>query len=82
MMKDLTNGTPEVVNLGTLGVEMIDVYFDETVATVDAWYDPHTKLWVIQKLNKEGFQVGDATIVHGKKDAMRTKKEIETECGI
>ena len=81
-MKDLTNGITEVVNLGTLGVEMIDVDFDEEIASVDMWYDAHMKLWVIQKLNKEGYQIGDAVIVHGKKDALRTKKEIEEECGI
>lgn len=53
--------------------------FDETVVSIDAWYDRHTKLWVIQKLNKSGYQVGDAIYVYGKKAAMDTKKELEQE---
>lgn len=34
--------------------------FDETVSNVVAWYDRHTRDYVIQLLNKEGFQIGDA----------------------
>ena len=32
--------------------------------------------------NLDDFQVGDAIIVHGKKDAMRVKKELEAEYNI
>lgn len=33
--------------------------FDETVVQIDAWYDRHTRDYVIQLLNKDGYQVGD-----------------------
>ena len=59
-----------------------DAQFDETVVTVDAWYDRHTRLWVVQKLNKDGYQVGDADYVYGKADAMRVKKETEKDYNI
>lgn len=53
--------------------------FDEAVVTIEAWYDRHTKLWVIQKLNKDGYQVGDAVYVYGKEAAMKAKAEMEEE---
>ena len=65
-----------------VSIDLDNVTFDETVVKIDAWYDVHTKLWIIQKLNKDDFQVGDAIIVHGKKDAMRVKKELEAEYNI
>ena len=34
--------------------------FDTTVATIEAWYDRHTKDYCILKLNKDGYQIGDA----------------------
>ena len=46
---------------------------------VDAWYDRHTRLWVIQCLDEDGYQVGDAQYVYGKKDAMDRKAELERE---
>lgn len=52
---------------------------DETIVEIDAWYDRHTKLWVIQKLNKDGYQIGDAEYVYGKQMAMKVKKELEAE---
>ena len=56
--------------------------FDEQVVEIDAWYDRHTRLWCIQKLNKTKDQIGDAIWVYGKVDAMNTKKELEEEYGI
>ena len=56
--------------------------FDEKVVKIEAWYDRHCRLWVIQKLNKEGFQIGDAVYLWGKKDAMEYKKELEKEFGL
>lgn len=34
--------------------------FDEKVVSIDAWYDRHTRLYCIQLLNKDGYQVGNA----------------------
>lgn len=56
--------------------------FDEAVASVDAWYDKHTRLWIIQLLNKDGFQIGDAQIVYGKAEAKAVKAELEKEYNI
>ena len=55
---------------------------DETITDVDVWYDRHTRLWVIQKLNKDGYQIGDSVIVYGKKSAMKTAEEIRKEYNI
>ena len=56
--------------------------FDETVYEIDPWYDRHTKLWCIEKLNKDGYQIGDAVWVCGKKDAKRVTKELEDEFNV
>lgn len=56
--------------------------FDETVASIDAWYDRHTRLWIIQKLNKEGYQIGDASYVYGKKLAMQVTAELKEQYGL
>ena len=57
-------------------------HFDETVTDVVAWYDRHTKLWVIQKLNKDGFQIGNALFIAGKKNAMDEAYQLKQELGI
>lgn len=56
--------------------------FDSIVASVDAWYDKHTRLWVVQLLNKDGYQVGDAQYVYGKAEAKAVKAELEKEYNI
>lgn len=53
--------------------------FDEKIAYIDCWYDKHTKLWVLQKMNKDGYQIGDAYYIYGKKTAMEYKKQLEQE---
>lgn len=56
--------------------------FDETVASIDTWYDRHTRLWIIQKLNKEGYQIDSATYVYGKKLAMQVAAELKEQYGL
>ena len=56
--------------------------FDEKIAYIDCWYDRHTRLWVLQKMNKEGFQIGDAYYIYGKKEAQEYKKQLEQEAGL
>lgn len=56
--------------------------FDTAVTSVDAWYDKHTRLWVVQLLNKDGYQVGDAQYVYGKAEAKAVKAELEKEYNI
>lgn len=36
---------------------------DETVVTIEYWYDRKTRSWVVQTKTKEGFQVGEADYV-------------------
>ena len=56
--------------------------FDETVVSIDAWYDRHTRDWCIQKLNKDGYQIGDAIRVCGKTVKDNVVKELKEEFGI
>ena len=56
--------------------------FDETVATIDAWYDRHTRDYCIQKLNKDGFQIGDSIRVGDKEEKEHVVKELKEEFGL
>ena len=56
--------------------------FDEQVATISKWYDRHTRDYCIQKLNKEGYQIGDAIRVGDKKAAEQVAKDLKAEYGI
>lgn len=33
---------------------------DDKIASIDKWYDKHTRLWIVQCKNKDGDQVGEA----------------------
>ena len=55
---------------------------DEVVTSIDVWYDRHTRLWVIQKLNKEGYQIDSASYVYGKKLAMQVAAELKEQYGL
>lgn len=46
----------------------------ERPASTDRWYDRQTRCWVVQSLNAEGTQIGDATYVHAKVDAIRDQR--------
>lgn len=47
----------------------------ERPVSTDRWYDRHgTRCWIVQSLNAAGSQVGDATYVHAKDDAIRDQK--------
>lgn len=41
--------------------------FDSSVAKIDAWYDRHTRDWVVELLNKDGYQIGDVVRCPDKK---------------
>lgn len=56
--------------------------FDEKVVKVDAWYDRHTRDWCIQLLNKDGYQVGDAERMCGKKAVEEEVKYLREKYGI
>lgn len=46
----------------------------ERPVSTDRWYDRQTRCWVVQSLNADGTQVGDATYVHGKDEAIRDQR--------
>ena len=48
---------------------------------IDAWYDPHLRLWTLTQRDDEGNQVGAAVYEYGKANAMRRKAEMEQELG-
>jgi hypothetical protein len=65
------------------GVDVQDLpELDERVVKIDAWYDRHTRSYCIQKLNKEGYQVGDAIYVGNKTDKNSVVKELTEEYGL
>ena len=55
---------------------------DNSIVKIDTWYDRHTRLWCIQLLNKDGYQVGDARWAYGKKAAKVVTDELKKEFGI
>ena len=65
------------------GVDVEDLpEFDEQVVKIDAWYDRHSRSYCIQKLNKEGYQVGDAIYVGNKADKDSVVKDLKAEYGL
>lgn len=62
------------------GVDVQDLQeFDEQVVKIDAWYDRHTRSYCIQKLNKDGYQVGDAVYVGNKADKDSAVRGLKAE---
>lgn len=53
--------------------------FDETVTEINAWYDRHTRDYVIEKLNKDGYQVGDVIRKPDKASKDNAVKELKAE---
>lgn len=47
--------------------------------TVEKWYDPYTKSWVIQKKDLQGNQIGNATYVHSKEEAVNEENRMKQE---
>lgn len=64
----------------TLGEEIKEM--DYKPATIDAWYDRHTRDWCIQILNKEGYEVQDCIRVGDKKTKDSVVKDLKKEFGI
>ena len=56
--------------------------FDETVVQIDAWYDRHTRDYVIQLLNKDGYQVGDTIRCPDKETKNSEVKYLKEQYGI
>ena len=55
---------------------------DYTAAKIDAWYDRHTRDWVIQVLNKDGYDVTDCIRVGDRKTKDLVVRDLKAEYGI
>ena len=56
--------------------------FDDKVVKIDAWYDRHTRDWVIQILNKDGYDVTDCVRVGDKKTKDMVVSDLKAQYGI
>lgn len=56
--------------------------FDYTAASIDAWYDRHTRDWVIQVLNKDGYDVRDCIRAGDKKAKDAIVRDLKEEYGL
>lgn len=61
------------------GVEWIDEGKEVSPVKVDMWYDRHRREWVIYPVDEDGNQYGEAQYGFSKAEALRIKKELETE---
>lgn len=44
--------------------------FDAKPAKTERWYDRSTRCWIVMTTNDDGDQLGDATYVHSKREAL------------
>ena len=65
----------ESIKIKITSMEMHEV--DHTPVSVECWYDPHYRHWVIYPVDTEGNQLEEASYGFGKKEAKQIKKEIE-----
>ena len=79
-MIDRTNGIKEIEVI-TLG-DCKESTFDYTPATIDAWYDRHTRDWCIQILNKDGYDVMDCIRVGDKESKDAVVRRLRAEYNI
>ena len=49
--------------------------------TVDRWYDRHSRNWVVQKMDADGNQIGNAEYVYSKREAILIEVEWKKEMG-
>ena len=59
-----------------------NIKFDDTVIAIETWYDRHTRDWVLVKLNKSGYQIGDAIRVGNKTDKDAVLADLKQEYGL
>ena len=52
---------------------------DNKISSIVMFYNRSAKSWSISKRDKKGYQIGDATWVYSKKEAIDQKKEWEKE---
>lgn len=71
-----------MIRISVDGKEIGTLQFDEKVVKIDAWYDRHARDWCIQKLNSEGYQVGDSIRVGDKVSKDTIVKELKEEFGL
>ena len=58
-----------------------DFYEGKTGVWVDVWWDEEAEIWIIQRKNAHGFQIGDADFAGPKWYAVQVSREISMGYG-
>lgn len=56
--------------------------FDSKVVKIDAWWDRHSRNYIIELLNKDGYQVGNAIVVGTKASRDFMVRELKQQYGL
>ena len=56
--------------------------FDTKVVRVVSWYCRHFRTWIVQALNADGYQVGEAALAGNREDMEAAKDAMKEEHGI
>ena len=76
----ITKDGKKIKGFFTVGGKHIPIVEEKPdYSSVDAWYDKHTRSWVIQKKDEEGNQVGDADYIGSKEEKDNLVKEYESK---
>lgn len=70
----------DVIHLNGIGNDWEP--FDEKVVEIFTWYDRRSRNWIIQLLNKDRYQVGDAIYVGDRASKDLIVANIKAEYGI
>jgi hypothetical protein len=57
-------------------------YYNAKPFSIDMWYNRHERSWVVRVMDEEGNQIGDATYVYSKSEALDQVKIWKEEYGI
>lgn len=49
------------------------------ITRIDQWYDRRTRSWVVQRMDAQGNQVGDAEYVYTRREADLIRRQWEVE---
>lgn len=56
--------------------------FDDKVVKIDAWWDRHSRNYIIELLNKDGYQVGNAIVVGTRTSRDFMVRELKQQYGL
>lgn len=55
---------------------------DETVVSIDRWYDRSSRCWIIAARNADGYQIGDAGVEPNRRDADVVEADMKARYGL